>query len=81
MTIVETTDSDERGMNPVAMTVINHRKEYWPSWGSSQRRPVLKSAMLPTDIWGSAIRERGTQLFGQGPYSPTTLKNVLSLVL
>ena len=25
-------DSGERGMNPVAMTIINPWKEYWPSW-------------------------------------------------
>ena len=31
MTIVETTDSGERGMNLVAMTIINPGKEYWPS--------------------------------------------------
>ena len=24
-------DSDEREMNPVALTIINPRKEYWPS--------------------------------------------------
>ena len=28
VTIVETMDSGERGMNPVAMTIINPRKEY-----------------------------------------------------
>ena len=28
ITIVETIDSSERGMNPVAMTIINPRKEY-----------------------------------------------------
>ena len=55
MTIVETTDSGERGMNPVAMTTTNPRKEYWPSHGSNQRPPVLKSATLPTELWGSAI--------------------------
>ena len=27
-TIVETTDSSERGINPVAMTIINSLKEY-----------------------------------------------------
>ena len=31
--IVETTDSGERGMNPVAMTIINPWKEYWPGPG------------------------------------------------
>ena len=41
ITMVETTDSGERGMNPVAMTIINPRKEYWPSRGSNQRPPVL----------------------------------------
>ena len=33
ITIVETTDCGERGMNPVAMTIINPQKEYWPSSG------------------------------------------------
>ena len=51
ITIVETTDSSERGMNLVAMTIINPRKEYWPSQGSNQRPPVLKSPTLPTDIF------------------------------
>ena len=26
-------DSSEREMNPVKMTIINPRKEYWASWG------------------------------------------------
>ena len=26
---VETMDSGERGMNPVAMPIMNSRKEYW----------------------------------------------------
>ena len=38
ITIVETMDSGEREMNPVAMTIINPIKEYWPN----QRPPVLK---------------------------------------
>ena len=50
----ETTDSGARGMNPVALTIINPRREYWPSHGSNQRPPVLKSATLPTELWGSA---------------------------
>ena len=45
----------ERGMNPVAISIINPPKEYWPSWGSNQRPPVLKSATLLTELWGSAI--------------------------
>ena len=48
LNIVETTDSSERGMNPVAVTISNPPKEYWPSRESDQRPPVLKSAMLPT---------------------------------
>ena len=54
ITIVETTDSGERGMNPVAMTIIIPRKEYWPSRGLNQRPPVLKSATLSTELWNSA---------------------------
>ena len=42
-------------MNPVAMTIINPRKEYWPSRGSNQRPPVLKSATLQTELWGLAL--------------------------
>ena len=30
------------------------QKEYWPSRGSNQQSPVLKSTMLPTALWGSA---------------------------
>ena len=30
ITIIKTMDSGERGMNPVAITIINLRKEYWP---------------------------------------------------
>ena len=37
-------------MNPVAMTIIKPRKEYWPSQGSNQRPSVLKSATLPTEL-------------------------------
>ena len=48
-------DNGDRWMNPVAMTIINPRKEYWSSWRSNQRPPVLKSAMLLTELWGSGI--------------------------
>ena len=50
---VETMDSSERGMNPVAMTIIDPQKEYRPGRGSNQQPPVLKSCMLPTELWGS----------------------------
>ena len=45
-------NSSERGMSPVAMTIINHWKEYWP--GSNQQPPVLKYATLLTELWGLA---------------------------
>ena len=47
----QTTDSGERGINPVAMTIIKP----WPSRGSNQRPPVLKSYTLPTDLFGLTI--------------------------
>ena len=46
--------SGESGINPVAMTITNPWREYWPSLGSNQRPPVLKSAVLPTELWGLA---------------------------
>ena len=42
-------------MNPVTMTSIDPRKEYWSSRGSNQRPPVLKSATLLTELWGWAF--------------------------
>ena len=62
LTNVETTDSSERGMNPVAMTIINPRKEYWPSQGSNQRPPVLNSQTLPTELWRSALNDASYRL-------------------
>ena len=56
-TIFKTMDSGESGMNPVAITIINPQREYWPSWGSNQRPPVLKSTMLPTELWSLALPE------------------------
>ena len=47
-------DSSEREMNPIAMTIINPQKEYWPSRGSNQQPPAFKSAMLLTELWGLA---------------------------
>ena len=34
-------------MNPVAKTITNARKEYWPSRGSNQRPPVVKRGKGP----------------------------------
>ena len=50
ITIIETMDSSERLLNPVPKTIIIPWKEYWPSWGSNQRPPVLKSETLPTEL-------------------------------
>ena len=55
ITIVETTDSSERGTNPVTMTIIDPRKEYRPSWGSNQQPPILTSSLLPVELWGSVL--------------------------
>ena len=41
-TIVEKMDLGDRGINPVAMTIIDPRKEYWLSQGSNQRPLALK---------------------------------------
>ena len=56
-------DKGERGMNPVAMTIINPQKEYWPTQGSNQRPPVLKSAMLQTELWGLTHVIHGTMWY------------------
>ena len=40
-------------MNLVAMMIISHLKEYWPSQGLNQRPPALKSCALPTELRGS----------------------------
>ena len=50
-------DSCERGLNRVAMTIINSLKEHWPSRGLNQRPPVLKSTTLPTELWELAKTE------------------------
>ena len=47
--IVETMDSGEGGMNAVAMTIINPRKENWLNQGSNQGPPFLKSGTLLTE--------------------------------
>ena len=62
-------DGGERGTNPVEMTIINHRKKYWPSRGSNRRLPVLKSCTLPTKLCGSAqlnyeLTLNQTEIFG-----------------
>ena len=54
-------------MNPVTMTIINPWKKCWPSRASKQGPPVLKSAMLPTELWGSAC-EREENIPGTRGY-------------
>ena len=48
-------DWGERGMNPVALTIIHPRKEYWLNQESNQRPPVPKSGMLQSELWGSVL--------------------------
>ena len=71
-------DSGERGMNPLAMTIINPGKEYWPSRGSNQRPPVLNSTTLPTELLGSAYygksRKNWKPAFYPFPPMSSTLK-------
>ena len=62
LTIVETTDSGDRGMNPVTKTIINPWKEHRPSRGSNRWPPALKSETLPTELWGLAELYWGTEL-------------------
>ena len=50
ITIVETIDSGERGMNPAEMTIFNPQKEYLQSRGSNQQPPVLRFGTLPTGL-------------------------------
>ena len=37
-----------------AVTIIDPLQENWPSRGSNHRPTVLKSATLPTELWGQA---------------------------
>ena len=63
-------DSSERGMNPVAMAIINPRKEYWPNRGSNQRPTVLKFGTLPTELRGSAFDSwKGRQSLVAKPFA------------
>ena len=50
--IVKIMDSCQRGMHPVAMTIINPQREYCPSQGSNKPAPVLKYCMLLTVLHG-----------------------------
>ena len=41
-------NSHERGMDPVAMTIINPLRENWPRHKSNEQPPVLKLCTIPT---------------------------------
>ena len=41
--------SGKRGMDPVAMTIFDPQKEYWPSHGPNQLPVVLNSRMQSID--------------------------------
>ena len=58
ITITETMDRCERGLNPVVKIINDLWKEYWQCQGSNQP-PVLKSYMQPTELY-----RIGTRLFG-----------------
>ena len=57
--ITETMDRYERGLNPVAVIIIDPRKEYWLCQGSNQP-PVFKSCIRPTELY-----RIGMGLFGR----------------
>ena len=59
--IVETTDSGERGMNPVAMTIINPREEYLPS-------PGIEPATSCSQVRNATDCAMGLGEIGEGPY-------------
>ena len=56
LTIVQTTDSGEGGMNPVAMTITKPQKEYWPSRGSN--RNLLFSSLQHYQLSCGARRSK-----------------------
>ena len=50
--MIEAMDSGERGMNPVAMNVINlWEKNIGRAWGTNQQTPVLKSNKPDYGAW------------------------------
>ena len=59
VTVDETTDSIERGMNPLAMTLINPLKEYWPS-------PGIGTATCCPQLRNAADRGTGALLRSDG---------------
>ena len=58
-------------MNPVAMTIFNPWKEYWPSWESNQQ-PSPTTCMLPTELWSLALSKYDVKRrkCWQTPFSP-----------
>ena len=50
ITIVETMDNSERGINPVTLTITYSRREHTAIQGSNQRIPVLHSCTLTTEL-------------------------------
>ena len=73
-------DSDERGINPGAMTIISPRKGYGPSPGNmgiaqelNQQPPVLKFCLLPTELCGLAHAFRVKAIFLDIDYNFVTL--------
>ena len=57
--IIETMESDERGMSPVKIAIINPLEENWPSRGSNQRTSVLNSCILPTELCVCGLNREG----------------------
>ena len=69
ISLIETMDSGERGINPVTINTMNPLKEYCPIRGLNQRPVVLQSCALLTELcWFSltTIRYALERIVGKG---------------
>ena len=70
-------DSSERGMNPVAMPVINPQKEYCQRQVSNQQPSVLKCCALSTELSSSSRSDMNLACLLQRLINLTQFKDVL----
>ena len=75
--MVETTGSGERGMNPVAVTIIILGKNIGRAGGSNQLPPVLQ-VLAATDR-AKVAHLRQTDRNTDSPFSPNPVKAVIRL--
>ena len=53
--IVDTMESGERGMNPVAMTIISPRKEFWSRWRFEPATSCLLQVFYANRLGGKRV--------------------------